>query len=64
METAIEAITRDLGVLEQIGTWASTVKSHGEKIGDKASSLKRKIEDQLETLSQHVAGLRNAESSS
>jgi hypothetical protein len=63
MESAIDAITRDLATLDQIVTWADTVKSNGEKISGKASSLKRKVEEQLDTLAQHVAGLRNSESS-
>jgi hypothetical protein len=63
MEAAIEAITRDLALIDQIVSWATTVKNNGEKIGDKASSLKKKIEEQLETLSQHVTGLRNSETS-
>ncbi len=62
MEAAIAAITRDLAALDEIGTWATTVKNNGEKIGKKASSLRERIEDQLEKLSQHVSGLRTSSS--
>ncbi len=60
MDAAIAAMTRDLSSLDEIGTWANTVKSHGEKIGTKASALRKKVEENLETLSQHVSGLNRS----
>jgi hypothetical protein len=63
IEAATTAITRDLGSLDEIATWANTVKNNGEKISSKASSMRKKIEEQLETLTEHVSGLRNLASS-
>ena len=35
-----------------------TVKNNGAKIGPKAGTLRRKIDDQLNTLTDHVQALR------
>jgi hypothetical protein len=62
IESAAAGITRDLGSLEEIMTWANTVKNNGEKISNKAISMRKKIDDQLQSLSQHVRGLRDLSS--
>ncbi len=58
IESGTAAITRDLSLLDEIGTWANTVKNNGEKIGSKASLMRKRIEEQLATLTEHVSGLR------
>ena len=62
MESAISAITRDVASLEEIATWATTVKNSGEKIFNKIALLRKRIELQISTLTEHVQGLRNAPS--
>jgi hypothetical protein len=63
MESAISAITRDVASFEEISTWANTVKNSGEKIFNKTTTLRKRIELQISTLTEHVQGLRNTPSS-
>ena len=63
MESAISAITRDVASLEEISTWANMVKNSGEKIFNKTATLRKRIELQISTLTEHVQGLRNTPSS-
>ena len=60
MESSIAAVTRELSGLDEIVTWATTAKNSGEKIAAKANTLKRKIEDQINGLSDHISGLHKA----
>jgi len=62
MESAISAITRDVASLEEISGWANTVKNSGEKIFNKVATLRKRIELQISTLTEHVQGLRNTPS--
>ncbi|MGP0064778.1 MAG: hypothetical protein ACLQGP_14415, partial [Isosphaeraceae bacterium] len=60
VESCLTTIARELSVLDEINTMANTVKNNGEKIMTKAGSLKRKIEDRIETLTEHVSVLKSA----
>ena len=59
IESATAAITRDLGSLDEITTWANTIKNNGDKISTKASSMRKRVEEQLETVSHHSKYLIN-----
>ncbi len=63
MESAISTIARDAASLEEICTWANTVKTNGEKIFNKVTALRKRIEVQISTLTEHVQCLRNTPSS-
>jgi hypothetical protein len=63
MESSIAAVTRELAGLDEIATWATTAKNSGDKITNKANSLKRKIEEQIDNLSEHISGLQKSASS-
>jgi hypothetical protein len=53
--------TSTYNVLAEIGTLATTVKNNGEKIVTNAGTLRKKIDDQLNTLIEHVQALRRVE---
>jgi len=57
MESAIATLFRDVALLDDILRMANTVKSSGENITTKATSLKKKIEAQLDVLREHVSVL-------
>jgi hypothetical protein len=57
MESAVSTLTRDLTLLDEILKMANTVKNSGENITAKTTSLKKKIEAQLDVLREHIAGL-------
>jgi hypothetical protein len=55
MENAVNAILRDVELLGEIQTLATTVKNNGEKIVKKTERLKSGIETQIERLQEHLA---------
>lgn len=57
MQTAIDALCRDVGILDEIIKCASAAQNHCEKIVTKAGGLKKKIDANLVDLQQHVSGL-------
>jgi hypothetical protein len=57
IELAIDAITRNLEALGEIERLANTTRNNGEKIASKAVKLKSQIEQQLESVSEHVVNL-------
>ena len=57
IELAIDAITRNLEALGEIERLANTTRNNGEKIASKAVKLKTQIEQQLESVSEHVVNL-------
>jgi len=57
IELAIDAITRNLEALGEIERLATTTRNNGEKIASKAVKLKTQIEQQLESVSEHVVNL-------
>jgi hypothetical protein len=59
MDAAVEALTRDIGLLDDITRMAQTVKNSGENIVTKAESLRKNVDKQLETLRDQVAALKS-----
>ncbi len=59
MDKAINAIAKDAEALDEIMTWANTVRSSGEKIHDKAERIRKRLGKQLETLREHLEALRS-----
>ena len=57
MQTAIDALCRDVGILDEIVKCASAAQNHCEKIVTKAGGLKKKIDANLAELQTHVSGL-------
>ena len=57
IELAIDSITRNLEALGEIERLATTTRNNGEKIASKAVKLKTQIEQQLESVSEHVVNL-------
>lgn len=58
MDSAIEAIRKQLAGLEEIQTTARTVVSSGEKIQNRARIMSEEIERRLLTLQDHTRRLR------
>jgi hypothetical protein len=57
MQSAIDALCRDVLILDEIVKCASAAKNHCETIVTKAGSLKKKIDANLLELQEHVHGL-------
>ena len=57
MRDVIDAICRDVSILDEIVKAASAAQNHCEKIVTKASGLKKKIDSNLMQLHEHVQGL-------
>ena len=57
MQAAIDALCRDVGILDEIVKCASAAQNHCEKIVTKAGGLKKKIDANLVELQEHVHGL-------
>jgi hypothetical protein len=57
MQAAIDALCRDVGILDEIVKCASAAQNHCEKIVSKAGGLKKKIDASLAELQTHVQGL-------
>ena len=57
MKKAIDALCRDVGVLDEIVKCASAAQNHCEKIVSKAGGLKKKIDANLIALHEHVEAL-------
>ena len=58
IEDAVRRIAKVAESLKEIMTLAGTVRSHGEKIRDRAESLQDDIGKQLDILRQNVKGLK------
>jgi len=58
IDKAISAIKRQADYLEDFKTWAGTVKSHGEKIIDRAERMKKDLERELDRLAVQVETLK------
>lgn len=54
LKVALVAITSDVSALDQISTWATTVKRSGEKIGKKVATLRKKLNKNLSVLERHL----------
>jgi hypothetical protein len=57
MQSAIESLCRDVGILDEIVKCASAAQNHCEKIVTKAGGLKKKIDANLVELQEHVQRL-------
>jgi len=57
MKHAIDALCRDVSILDDIIKCASAAQNHCEKIVTKAGGLKKKIDVNLTELQEHVQGL-------
>jgi hypothetical protein len=57
MKDAIDALCRDVSVLDDIVKCASAAQNHCEKIVSKAGGLKKKIDANLVALQEHVEAL-------
>jgi hypothetical protein len=57
MQAAIDALCRDVGILDEIVKCASAAQNHCEKIVSKAGGLRKKIDANLAELQEHVQGL-------
>lgn len=60
MDKAINTIAKDAEALDEVITWANTVRSSGEKIHDKADRIRKRLGKQVELLREHVEGLRRS----
>ncbi len=61
LRSALVAITSDVVALDEITKWATTVKRNGDKIGKKASILRRKVDKNLSVLEKNLIAI-NSES--
>lgn len=57
MQAAIDALCRDVGILDEIVKCASAAQNHCEKIVTKAGGLKKKIDASLIDIQGHVTAL-------
>jgi len=57
MQAAIDALCRDVGILDEIVKCASAAQNHCEKIVTKAGGLKKKIDARLIDIQGHVTAL-------
>jgi hypothetical protein len=60
IELATRAIEKQLGYLDQIKTWADTVKSNGDKISDRAGRMNADLTREIESLDQNVQALKTS----
>jgi gas vesicle protein len=58
IDRATRAVEKQIGYLEEIRKWAETVKSSGEKIGDRAQKMSADLAREVERLDQHIAALK------
>jgi len=59
VKSALNAITSDVTVLEEIAKWATTVRRSGEKIGKKVGGLQKKLVKNLAILDKHLAAINS-----
>ncbi len=58
VEISTRTIEKQLDHLEQIKTWAETVKSNGDKIADRAGRMRTDLTKEIESLDRHVRALK------
>jgi hypothetical protein len=58
IELATRTIEKQLDHLEQIKTWAETVKNNGENIADRARRMRADLAKEIESLDRHVQALK------
>lgn len=62
IDLAVRSIEKQLEHLDQIKTWAETVKNNGEKIADRAGRMRADLSREVEALDSHVMELKASES--
>ncbi len=60
IERSLDRIVKDAALLDEVAKHATTVRSCGEKIFDKASQVRKDLEQQVESLREHIDRLRPA----
>ncbi len=60
IELATRVIEKQLGYLNEIKTWAETVKSNGDKIADRAGRMRTDLAKEIESLDRHVQALKTS----
>jgi hypothetical protein len=60
IELATRTIEKQLDHLEQIKTWAETVKNNGENIADRARRMRLDLAKEIELLDLHVQALKTS----
>jgi hypothetical protein len=58
VERATRAIEKQLQYLDEFKKWGETVKSHGEKISDRAERMKKDLLKEVEALDHEVSALK------
>ncbi|MCZ2074599.1 MAG: hypothetical protein LC130_06305 [Bryobacterales bacterium] len=58
IEVATRTIEKQLDHLDQIKTWAETVKNNGEKIADRAGRMRGDLAKEIESLDRHAQALK------
>jgi hypothetical protein len=60
IELATRAIEKQLAHLDQIKTWAETIKSNGDKISDRAGRMNADLAREIESLDHNVQALKTS----
>jgi len=60
IDLATRAIEKQLEHLDQIRTWAETVKNNGEKMADRAGRMRADLAREVEALDRQVSGLKTS----
>ena len=58
IDLATRCVEKQLDHLDQIKTWAETVKNNGDKIADRAGRMRADLAKEIESLDRHVPGLK------
>lgn len=58
IELACRGIDKQLNNLDQIKTWAETIRTNGDKIADRAGRMKTELAKEVEALDRHVMALK------
>jgi hypothetical protein len=57
-DKAVSSITEEISELQEITTWAGTIKSNSQKILNKVETLQANIEKQISILRKHLERLQ------
>jgi hypothetical protein len=60
LERAARGVERQIGYLDDVRRWAETVKSHGEKIGERTARMADELRRDVERLDSQIALMRTA----
>jgi uncharacterized protein Smg (DUF494 family) len=59
IDLSARAIEKQLGELDQLKTWAETVKNNGEKMSASVARMRADLAKEVEALDRQVNGLKN-----